>query len=108
MLKDALEKGPGGLDTATFGVGSAKSLSSLFAEIRAGECVLERAPNGGPWTRLVQPVFVQLMSNGKVLVAASDLLSDSSTQRPRNMLLTQKTSPQDGGARVQGRLGEHV
>jgi len=87
-----------GLDPTSYGTGSAKSLSGLLAEIKHGECSLQRLGLGRV-ERLVEPVFVQLRWRGCVLVEIEQRFNDG-RRRQRNMLLAEKRSAEDADASV--------
>lgn len=84
----------GNISTSGFGIGVAKTLSSLWEELRSGECALERGSITGRLTRVVEPVFVVLHFDGKILVEASQVLPDG-RERDRRMLLAEKKTLSD-------------
>jgi len=86
-----------GISTARYGENTSKPLSSLLMELRTGECSLDRGCITGRLTRRVEPVFVILHYNGKVLVETSQVLP-SGNKRERCMLLAEKRKPSDNSA----------
>eukprot|EP00931_Biecheleriopsis_adriatica_P049570 TRINITY_DN28684_c0_g1_i1.p1 TRINITY_DN28684_c0_g1~~TRINITY_DN28684_c0_g1_i1.p1 ORF type:complete len:2474 (-),score=444.16 TRINITY_DN28684_c0_g1_i1:69-7490(-) len=84
-----------GIDTARYGVEKAKPVSALFKEVENGETRIEWCEQTKMIRRAVQPVFVQLVWNGKVLVEHEQRFKDGRS-RQRNMLLAEKMSPEDG------------
>merc|ERR1712192_329714 len=75
------------------GTGKAKSLAALLGELKEG-CCLERDAASGKISRRVQPVFVQLRYDGRVLVERSQVLPDG-RRRERNQVLAEKVEPVD-------------
>lgn len=82
-----------GTDPSNFGVGSAKSLDALLKELQEGSCRLEYGANGRV-CRFVDPTFVEVNFQGKVLVEKSQILEDGRT-RDRDFLLAEKRDPSD-------------
>lgn len=83
-----------GVDTRYFGQGQAKPLITLFRELREGSCRLERDRQTKQVYRCVEPVFVQLTYNGKVLVERVQGLPNGN-RRVRNSVLAEKREPDD-------------
>jgi len=112
-LNDYLQKA--GIDTSTYGQGKAKTVASLFSEFQNGETSLQWDDSTGTIRRVVEPLFIQLVFNGKVLVEREQRLADGRI-RQRNMLLAEKKSPEDSsvaagavrGVQEELNLFEHV
>lgn len=84
----------GGIKTDSFGTGKTKSLSSLMRELNQGECALHCGKLTGRITRTVEPIFVVLHFNGKVLVETSQI-QPNGNKRERFMVLAEKRNPSD-------------
>jgi hypothetical protein len=84
-----------GLDLSQFDGNDAKPVSALYKEIKDGMCHLENSLCGnGAIRRVVEPVFVQLLWKGKVLVNTKQVLSNGNC-RDKHMLLAKKKRPGD-------------
>jgi hypothetical protein len=82
------------IDTTAFGVGKAKSIVALLDELKEGSCRLRRDASSGKVCRLVEPVFVQILHAGNVIVERSQVLPNGK-RRDRNTLLGEKLDPTD-------------
>ncbi|CAE8638897.1 unnamed protein product [Polarella glacialis] len=88
-LKSFLELS--GVDTSQFGIGKAKPLISLLAELREGSCRLEYDRKTKKVCRCVEPVYVQVCYDGKLLVEREHILPNGN-QRQRNPFLQRSES----------------
>jgi len=85
------------IDIALYGQGKAKPIGTLLRELKEGSCRLEVDRKTGHLLRSVEPVFVQLMYQGKVLVEKAQILANGN-RRERNMLLAEKVEPCDANS----------
>mmetsp|Transcript_4756 Transcript_4756/g.7816 ORF Transcript_4756/g.7816 Transcript_4756/m.7816 type:complete len:276 (+) Transcript_4756:62-889(+) len=83
-----------GADPSKFGTGCAKSLDALLKELQEGSSRLEYGANGR-LCRCVDPVFVEVNFQGKVLVEKSQIMEDGRV-RHRDFLLAEKRDSHDG------------
>ena len=83
-----------GIDVALYGVGTAKTVGRLFAEIEAGECRLYF--DGGMLIRVVEPLFLTLKAcegdEVRFLVEETQRFADGRV-RERNLVLGEKLQP---------------
>lgn len=82
-----------GVNTSLLGIGKAKSLAALLAELQQGSSKLEW-DSSGRLQRSVEPAFIQLWYNGRVLVEKMQVLDDG-RERKRNTVLSEKKDPHD-------------
>jgi len=90
-LQTLLEKD--GINTALFGQGKAKTLTSLLHDLPHGDCKLKKG-KAGKLQRIVEQSFDKICYSGKVLVEKSQVLADG-RERKRNFLLAEKRNPSD-------------
>lgn len=89
-----------GLDLSQFDGDNGKTTSALFAEIQDGVCHLEKSLcSDSSIRRVVEPVFVQLLWKGRVLVNTRQVLTNG-VVRDKHMLLAKKKGPKDTGNQV--------
>ena len=91
-----------GVDTITWGVGTAKHVADLLAELRSGDCSL--AFMGNKLCRLVGVVKLIIRSSDKELsdhhLMCYEQQLANGRRRPRNVLLSEKKPPEESAQRA--------
>eukprot|EP00913_Durusdinium_trenchii_P014231 g13354.t1 len=90
-----------GVDTSSWGDGKAKPAASLLRELKEGSCSLrvekkKRGPQRRP-LKWVEPIFVQITYNGKVLVERTKIFPNGS-ERQHATVLAEKKWPDDASS----------
>mmetsp|Transcript_22622 Transcript_22622/g.63053 ORF Transcript_22622/g.63053 Transcript_22622/m.63053 type:complete len:704 (+) Transcript_22622:51-2162(+) len=87
----------GGVDPSRFGKGSAKTLSSLLDEILQGESTLKVDAESGKVSRCVEPVFIHLRYDSKLLVLTAQIFEDGRKRTSLLRVVVEKKGPGDSG-----------
>lgn len=93
-LRDFLAKS--GTDVSKFGTGNAKTLETLFVEIRDGESTLN-VDEEGKVTRVVEPIFIHLRYGTQLLVLTAQIFEDGRKRTSLQRVIAGKKGPGDGG-----------